>query len=198
MNIGDASATYALIFANVAVSLYAFYIDRGFINHFAFNVGAVVKKEQHYRVVTSAFLHADFMHLIFNMLTLFFFGPTIEGVLGRLGFLVVYFGSMIAGGITMAVVHRKNPGYSAVGASGAVAGVVLAYCVFWPMHSLYLMFIPIPIPAILYGAAFILISARMTGAGRTGIAHEGHLGGAVAGVILTILMKPEAVTRFFA
>lgn len=198
MQIADAPATYALILANIIATLYAFYIDRGFINHFAFNVGAVVKKEQHYRIVTSGFLHADFIHIFFNMFTLFYFGPPVEEILGKLGFLVVYFGSMIAGGIAMAAVHRKNPSYSAVGASGAVSGVLLSACLFYPFSKIYIMFIPIGIPAILYGAFFIFFSARMSGAERAGVAHEGHLGGAIAGLVLTILMKPEAVTRFFS
>ena len=190
------AVTYALIVANILVSGYALYGDRNFVNQFAFNVGAVVKGEQHYRVITSGFLHADLFHLIFNMVTLYFFGPPIEGALGKLGFIVLYFGSMIASGITSAIVHRRNPGYSAIGASGAVSGVVLSFCVFAPLQPIYFFMLPIGIPALLYGFIFIVISARQMGDGSR-IAHEGHLGGAVAGVILTILMRPDAITRFF-
>lgn len=197
MEISSASATYALIVANIAASCYAFFFDRNFINQFAFNVGAVVKHGQHYRVITSSFLHVDFFHLLFNMLTLYFFGPTVEEILGKLGFLVVYFGAIIASGIVTARVHRRNPTYSSVGASDAVSGVVLSFCVFYPLAPIYLFMIPIGIPAILYGVLFIIISARLMGAPGNRIAHEGHLGGAIAGVILTLLMKPEAVTRFF-
>lgn len=196
MELESAAATYALILANVVVSLYGFFGDRGFISQFAFNVGAVVKGEQHYRVVTSAFLHADFLHLFVNMLTLFFFGPTVEAVLGKLGFLVVYFGSMIASGVTSAIIHRRNHAYSAIGASGAVSGVVLSFCVFFPLMNIYFFPIPFGIPAILYGVAYILFSAGMIGGGGR-IAHEGHLGGAIGGLVLTVLMRPDALTRFF-
>lgn len=198
MEIADAPATYALIFANLVVSAYAFFIDRGFINHFAFQVDAVVKKEQHYRVITSSFLHVGAFHLLFNMMTLFFFGPTVEEILGKLGFLVVYFGAIIASGVTTAIVHRKNGSYSSVGASDAVSGVLLSFCVFFPLQPIYIMFIPVGIPALLYGFLFIVLSARLMGEPGSRVAHEGHLGGAVAGVILTLLMKPEAITRFFA
>lgn len=197
MEIEYAPATYALIAANILVSLYAFVIDRNFINQFAFNVGAVVRREQHYRVVTSSFLHVDFFHLFVNMLTLYFFGPTIEEILGRLGFLVVYFGAIITSGVVTAIVHRRNLTYSSVGASDAVSGVVLSFCVFYPLAPVYLFMIPVGIPAILYGVLFMIVSARLMGAPGNRIAHEGHLGGAIAGVILTLLMKPEALTRFF-
>lgn len=191
------SVTYALILANILVSGYAFFGDKSFANHFAFNVGAVVKGEQHYRVVTSGFLHADLFHLLLNMLTLYFFGPPVEHILGKLGYIVVYFGSLIASGITSAIVHRRNPAYSAIGASGAVSGVLLSFCVFAPLAPIYLFMLPIGIPALLYGFIFIVISARQMGDGSR-IAHEGHLGGALAGVVLTILMRPDAITRFFS
>lgn len=197
MDIINAPATYALIFVNIAVSFYAFFVDRGFVNHFAFNVGAVAKRDQYYRVITSSFLHVDFFHIFLNMMTLYFFGPTVEKILGKLGFLVVYFGAIITSGIVSALVNRKNLSYSSVGASDAVSGVVLSFCVFFPFAGIYLFMIPLPIPALLYGVLYILISARLMGNPGNRIAHEGHLGGAVAGVILTVLMKPEALTRFF-
>ena len=197
MDFDSAPATYALILANLIVSFYAFFVDRGFINHFAFNVGAVVKGEQHYRVVTSSFLHVDFVHLLVNMFTLYFFGPTVEQILGKLGFLVVYFGAIITSGVVSAIVNRRNMAYSSVGASDAVSGVVLSFCVFYPLAPIYLFMIPIGIPAILFGAVYIFISARLMGNAGNRIAHEGHLGGAIAGVILTLLMKPEALTRLF-
>lgn len=193
----NAPATYALIIANIAASLYAFFVDRKFINQFAFNVDAVVKREQHYRILTSSFLHVDFFHLLLNMLTLYFFGPTVERILGKLGFLVVYFGAIVASGVVSAIVQRRNLTYSSVGASDAVSGVVLSFCVFYPLSPIYFFMIPFGIPAILYGILFIIISARLMGASGNRIAHEGHLGGAIAGVVLTLLMKPEAVTRFF-
>lgn len=197
MEVASPAVTLALIIANVAASFYAFFVDRNFVKQFAFNVGAVVQREQHYRVVTSAFLHADFMHLFVNMLTLYFFGPTVEHMLGRLGFVVVYFGSIIASGLVSIFVNRNNPSYSAIGASGAVAGVVLSFCVFYPLAPIYLFMIPIGIPAILFGALFMIISAQLMGAPGGRIAHEGHLGGALGGLVLTLLMRPDAVTRFF-
>ncbi len=194
----DAPATFALIFVNIAVSLYAFFGDRAFINQFAFQVRAVTEQKQHYRIVTSSFLHANTPHLLLNMLTIFFFGPTIESVLGTLGFLVVYFGAIVTSGVVSLRVNRNNPDYASVGASDAASGVVLSYCCFYPFEPIYILFIPFGIPAILYGALFIFISARLMERSDRVIAHEGHLGGAIAGAALTVIMRPDVITRFFS
>lgn len=196
--LSGAPATYALIVVNIAISLYAFFGDRNFINQFAFQVRAVAEQKQHYRVVTSSFLHANGLHLLLNMLTIWFFGPPVEDILGTLGFLVVYFGAILVSGMVSMRVNRNNPTYSSVGASDAASGLVLSFCCFYPFQPIYILFIPFGIPALLYGALFIFISARLMERSDRVIAHEGHLGGAIAGAALTVLMKPEVVTQFFS
>lgn len=191
-----APAVIAVILATTAVSIYGLSFDRGFVGKFVFNVGALARAKQHYRVFTSSFLHGDYFHLLFNMLTLWFFGPVVEYILGADGFIVVYFGAILTSGIISFYVNRHNYAYSSLGASDGVSGVVLSFCLFYPMAPIYIMFIPIGIPAILYGVLFMLISAQMMGRGGR-IAHEGHLGGAIAGVVLTWLMKPDALTQYF-
>ncbi|NOX83009.1 MAG: rhomboid family intramembrane serine protease [Alphaproteobacteria bacterium] len=197
MDLPDAPATIALIIVNLIVSVYALSVDREFANSFAFHVGAVARKKQHYRIFTSSFLHGDYFHLLFNMMTLWFFGPTVEGLLGTDGFLVVYFGAILTSGIVSFYVNRNRPDYSSLGASDGVSGVVLSFCLFFPLAPLYLMFIPIPIPAFIFAAVFIAVSAGLMGRESNRIAHEGHLGGAIAGVVLTVLMKPEVVGQIF-
>ena len=198
LSLSSAPATFALIAANIVVSLYAFHGDRTFINQFAFQVQAVKDLRQHYRIVTSSFLHANYFHLLLNMMTIFFFGPPIEEILGTNGFLVVYFGAIIVSGFVSLWVNRNNPGYASVGASDAASGVVLSFCCFYPLQPIYILFIPFGIPAILYGALFIFISAQLMERENRVIAHEGHLGGAVAGVLLTLLMRPDIVTGLFS
>jgi membrane associated rhomboid family serine protease len=194
----EAPAAFALIFVNIAVSLYAFFGDSTFINQFAFQVRAVAEQKQRYRIFTSSFLHANMPHLLLNMLTIFFFGPEIERILGTLGFLVVYFGAILTSGIVSLRVNRNNPDYASVGASDAASGVVLSYCCFYPFQPLYILFLPIGVPAVLYGALFIFLSARLMERSDRVIAHEGHLGGAIAGAALTLLMRPDVITRFFS
>jgi len=197
MDFSAAPATFALIGVNVIVSLYALYGDRNFINEFAFNIGAVVKQKQHYRVITAAFLHANIPHLLMNMLTLFFFGPVVEQTLGTDGLIAVYFGSIVAGKLLAIQMNKNNPEYSAVGASGAVSGVIMAFCVFYPFSPIYFIGLPIGIPAVLFGVGYMLLSARlMQNKGRI-IGHEAHLGGALGGIVLTLIMRPDALTQWF-
>ncbi len=125
MEFAGAPATYALIIANLIASLYGLIGDRRFVSDFAFQVGAVARKKQHYRIFTSSFLHADYFHLLFNMMTLWFFGPTVEKILGTDGFLVVYFGAILVSGIVSFYARRGDLAYSSIGASDAVSGVVL-------------------------------------------------------------------------
>ncbi len=108
MQVPLAPATYALIIANIVVSVYALSFDRSFVRSFAFNVGALVNGKQHYRVFTSSFLHGDYFHLLFNMMTLFFFGPVVESILGTDGFWVVYFGAILVSGMVSFYANRDD------------------------------------------------------------------------------------------
>ncbi|MFQ5564709.1 MAG: rhomboid family intramembrane serine protease [Parvularculaceae bacterium] len=198
MNPADAPATFALILANVAASLYGLFVDRKFINNFLFNVGAVTRGRQHYRMITSAFLHGDLGHLFVNMLTLYFFGPVVEKLLGADGFLVIYFGSLLSGKFLSLYVNRKTPAYSALGASGAVSGVVLSFCLFYPLANIYLFLIPIGIPAIVFAALYMAVSMLLMKRPDRVIGHDAHLGGAAGGIVLTLLMRPDVVGRFFS
>ena len=194
MELPGAPATYALIIANLIASLYGLLFDQRFVESYVFNVGALARRKQHYRVFTSSFLHGDLFHLLFNMMTLFYFGPVVERTLGMDGFLVVYFGAVLTSGIVSFYVNRNNDEYSSLGASDGVSGVLLAFCVFYPMENIYIFFLPVGIPAILFAVLFIAISAGLMGREGNRISHEGHLGGAIAGVVLTLLMRPDALS----
>ena len=196
MDLSAAPATYALIIANLIPSLYALGVDPRFIDEYSFHVGAIARRKQHYRVFTSSFLHVNIFHLLLNMMTLYFFGPTVEGILGTDGFLVVYFGAVLTSGIVSFYVRRQQLDYSSIGASDAVSGVVLAFCVFYPFAPIYLLGLPIGIPAVLFGFLYIALSAGLMGREGGIIAHEGHLGGAIAGVVLTLMMRPDALGGF--
>ena len=198
MDMPEAPATYALIIANLIPSIYALSFDHSFASSYAFNVGAVLRQKQHYRIFTSSFLHGDYFHLLFNMMTLLFFGPVVEQILGTDGFLVVFFGAVMVSGIVAFYVNRKDLTYSSLGASDGVSAVVLAFCVFYPFEKIYFLFIPIGIPAILFGALFIAISAGMMGREGNRVAHESHLAGALTGVVITLAMRPDVIGRLFS
>jgi membrane associated rhomboid family serine protease len=149
-------------------------------------------------------VHASGTHLAFNMITFYFFGPLLEGILGIGAFLLLYFGSELAAHALTFAAHRDDPNYSAVGASGAISGVVFAFCVFFPLRNLYLFF-ALPIPAVLFAFGYVFGSIYAMGGDSRGgargsvgdwIAHEAHVGGALAGVVLTILLEPRSVQVF--
>jgi membrane associated rhomboid family serine protease len=196
----QAPITLALLLSNLGVSLYAF-TDLSLIRELSFQPHRIQKQREFYRFLTAGFVHASGTHLAFNMITFFFFGPLLEGILGGGAFLLLYFGSELAAHALTFLFNRNDPHYSAVGASGAVSGVVFAFCVFFPLRNLYLFF-ALPIPAILFAFGYVFGSIyAMRGGGQTGgmgnwIAHEAHVGGALAGVVLTILLEPRSVQVF--
>lgn len=195
-----APATTVLLIVNVVVSLYVLYANPQALERLALVPYDVVHNRAYERLFTAGFVHGGGAHLAFNMLTLYFFGPSLEGLLGPGRFLLLYFGSELAANAFSVYLHRSNPRYAAVGASGAISGVVFAFCLFAPFAKLYIFF-AIPMPAIVFavlyvvGSIYAMKQAREGGA-VGGIAHEAHLGGAIGGLILTILLEPMALSVF--
>lgn len=179
-----------LIAANVLISFKGFN-DRAFFNNWSFQVGKVLEQKEYKRLITSGFLHVSTMHLIFNMLTMYFFAGALESFLGPFAFVIVYFGSLLGGNLFALLVHQKHWAYSAVGASGAVSGIVFAAIALFPGMKLALFLIPIPMPAWLFGLGFILYSIFGIKSQRDNIGHEAHLGGAVIGLLIALAFRPE-------
>ena len=197
-DLSAAPVTLILLVVNVLVSGYALLVDASLIDRLAFKPRRILEDGEYQRMITAGFVHAGLAHLAFNMITLYFFGPYLERLLGPLQFLVLYFGSELAAhGLTLAI-HRNDPQYAAIGASGAVSGVVFAFCLFNPFAMLGVFFI-IPMPAIVFAVVYVvgsIYAMRSAEGGRGGIAHEAHLGGALAGLMLTVLMEPRAIGVF--
>ncbi len=179
---------WIIIGANIAASLKGFK-DYSFFEKYKFNIGGIRRGEQ-IRMLSSGFLHADTGHLFFNMLTLYFFAPVVFGFLGAYKFLIVYFGSLLVGSLFSLYFHKDEYHYSAVGASGAVSGIIYAAILFRPDMDLYLMFIPIPIPAYIFGIGYLLYSIFGMKNRIGNIGHDAHFGGAVGGYGITLLLAP--------
>ncbi len=178
----------SIILINVLVSLKGFN-DFSFFEKYKFNIGGIRRGEQ-IRMLTSAFLHVDMMHLFFNMFTLYFFAPVVTSYLGNIKFLVVYMGSLFVGNLFSLFFHKEEYHYSAVGASGAVSGIIYSAILFQPGMSLYLMFIPIPIPAYIFGIGYLLYSIFGMKNRVSNIGHDAHFGGAAGGYIITLILAP--------
>jgi len=180
--------TIIIIAANVIIS-YKGFGDFTFFEKYKFNVGAVRRGEQ-IRLFSSGFLHADNAHLFFNMFSLYFFADVVINLLGVFGFVLVYIGSLLLGSLLSLYFHKEEYHYSAVGASGAVMGVIYSAILLQPGMSLYMFFIPIPIPAYIFGIGYLLYSIYGMKNSIGNIGHDAHFGGAIGGYFITLIMSP--------
>lgn len=180
--------TIVIIAANVIIS-YKGFEDYGFFERYKFNVGGIKRGEQ-IRMVSSGFLHADMQHLLFNMLTLYFFADVVIADLGSFSFIIIYICSLILGSLLSLYFHKNEFHYSAVGASGAVTGVLYSAILLDPNMSLYMFFIPIPIPAYIFGIGYLLYSIYGMKNRVGNIGHDAHFGGAIGGYIVTLILAP--------
>ena len=179
----------AIIAANVIVSLKGFN-DTYFFDRYKFGIGAI-KAGQKERMLTSGFLHVDLSHLFFNMFTLYFFADVVIGWFGSIKFLIIYFISLVAGSLLALFFHKDEPYYSAVGASGAVTGILYAAILLEPEMQLGIMFIPIPLPAYVLGIGYLLYSIYGMKSRLGNIGHTAHFGGAVGGYLSTLIFMPS-------
>jgi membrane associated rhomboid family serine protease len=158
---------------------------------------AIERKKQFDRLLTHGFVHADWQHLLFNMITLFFFGRAVEPlfaqILGPLGFVLFYLSAVVVAILPTYLRHRHDPSYRSLGASGAVSAALFASILLQPWM---LIFIPIPIPAVLYGIGYVAYSFWMDRNGGDNINHSAHLSGAIYGVLFMLLMEPRVGGHF--
>jgi membrane associated rhomboid family serine protease len=182
-------AVLILIIANVLVSMKGFK-EYSFLDKYKFQVGKIRSGEK-IRAFTSGFLHVDWMHLGFNMYALYLFGSTVVHFSQTPNFLIIYFGSLLAGSLYSLQYHKDEPYYSAVGASGAVSGIVYSSILLDPAMELYLFFIPIPIPGYIFGVGYLQYSIYGMKKQLGNIGHSAHLGGAIGGFALTLLLEPS-------
>ena len=177
----------AIIAINVIISFKGFE-DVYFFRKYEFHVGSIRSGEQ-VRMVSSAFLHADISHLAFNMLTLFFFAPYVYSILNNFSFLLIYFGSLIFGSLLTMYFHKNDYSYRAIGASGAVTGIVYS-AILLDSNILIYGFIP----GILFGLLYLLYSIYGMKAKNDNIGHTAHFGGAIGGYVITLIKDPLLFT----
>lgn len=184
--------SFILILVNVIVS-YRGFKDSLFYDKYKFRVDALLLYKDYKRMITSGFLHVNWMHLIFNMLALFFFSGSLEMYLGPVRFILIYFLSMIGGDLLSLFIHRHDSDYDSVGASAAVTGVIFASIALFPGMRIGLLFIPVSIPAWLFGLVYVLYSIYGIRSRNNNIGHDAHLGGALVGLIVALIMQPSAL-----
>ena len=192
-----------IIIITVLISLQA-ENNPAFKSKWIFNPYVIESRKEYYRFLSSGFIHGGSMHLIFNMFTLYFFAGYIEtkynGIYlgyGKFIFLAIYLAAIVVSSLPAYFKYKGNPAYNALGASGGVSAIVFAFILCFPTVNLYLLFIPIPIPGFIMGAAYLFYSYYMAKRGNDNIGHEAHLFGALFGVATTIAFVPNVIPKFF-
>jgi membrane associated rhomboid family serine protease len=159
---------------------------------------AVTKQKQYWRLVSYGFVHADMQHLLFNMITLFFFGRYIEQLfssyIGSAGYLLFYLGGLLVSILPSYLRNRDNANYMSLGASGAVSAVLFAFILIQPWTLIFVFFLPVP--AILYAVLYVGYSIYQDHHGHDNINHSAHLWGAAYGVLFTLLLEPRVGPAF--
>ena len=163
--------------------------DVAFFRKYEFHIGSIRAGEQ-IRIVSSGFLHGDMGHLFFNMFTLYMFAPVVINYFGSASFFLIYMASLVFGSLLTLWMHKNDYSYRAIGASGAVIGILYSAILIDPSMNLYLFFIPIPIPAYLFGIGYLLYSTYGMKAKNDNIGHTAHFGGAIGGYLITLLKEP--------
>ncbi len=195
VNYLDYPVALVIMVITIGASLFAFSNEK-YYNKWMLYPYYVSRGEEVYTYFTSALIHADWMHLIFNMMSYYFFAFALEGQLGHWQFAVLYMASMALSDIPTVIKHKNNPSYRCLGASGAISAVIFGAILFNPTMRMGVMFIPIPMPAWVFGILYLVYCHFAAKRGRSHINHDAHLFGAVTGLVLTILLHPSVVGSF--
>ncbi len=192
------SVALVVFVATIAASLAGLYGSREVIERSLFRPYHFLRRRQYATPITSGFVHADLPHLVFNMLTFYFFAFPLEKQIGPLRFAALYFLALVVSDAGTYLKHRNDPQYASLGASGAISAVLFAAIVYFPWMELFIIPIPLPIPAPLFAVAYVGYSwwsARQT---RGRINHDAHLGGALFGLLFVLLTDPGAYSKALA
>jgi membrane associated rhomboid family serine protease len=196
------SVTLVIIVITVLTSMYA-WSNQGIFYKWMLNPYAINRKNEYFRFITSGFIHNDYMHLLFNMFTLYFFGDTIEqtynslfGESGTYIYVGFYLIGIVVSSLPTYIKHRNHPHYNSLGASGGVSAVIFSAILFYPVSQLCLYGF-LCLPGFIFGALYMVYSYYQSRRGGDFINHDAHLFGALFGIVFTIIIVPAVVPRFF-
>lgn len=156
----------------------------------------VAREGRYHTLLTSGFVHNDWLHLVFNAVAFYFFAVPLEQIVGAEFFLMIYFGSLLASSVPDLARERNNPNFRTLGASGAISGAMFAFILYAPSSNISLFLLPIGIPAPIFAALYLAFSYYASKQGMDDINHNAHLWGALAGLVIAILLDPDALSDF--
>jgi membrane associated rhomboid family serine protease len=181
--------------ATLAASLAGLYAQPQVIERSLFRPYWFLRRRQYATVVTSGFVHADLSHLLFNMVTFWFFAFPLEKQVGPVRFAVLYLLGLVVSDLGTYFKHRHDPQYASLGASGAISAVLFAAIVYFPWMKLFIIPIPLPIPAPLFAVGYVAYSWYSARHSRGRINHDAHLGGALFGLLFVLVTDPAAFAQ---
>ncbi|TGK07708.1 rhomboid family intramembrane serine protease [Leptospira semungkisensis] len=190
------SITIVTIAITTILSLYTLYSDQNLLDKLILRPFRDSREGNYYTLATSGFIHADLQHLLFNMLTLYFFGGVVDHIMGPMGFMGLYLASIIIANLITFNKYKNDPNYGSLGASGGTSGIVFASVLFYPYSHIYFFFIPIPIPGPLYAVLYLAYSYYASKNNRDGINHDAHLYGSLTGLAVAMLVEPGSAIAF--
>jgi membrane associated rhomboid family serine protease len=189
----------SIILATTAVvSLLGLYAAPGLIGLAAFRPYTLFRNAQYWRLVSSGFVHANLSHLLFNLLTFYFFAFRLERRIGTVAFVALYGLGLLLGNLSTYVRHRNEPDYVTVGASGAVSAVLFASIVYFPTMRLYIFPLPVPIPALIFAVLYLGYSYYQSRQSGDRVNHDAHIGGALTGLGFVAVADPSAYGQLVA
>jgi len=188
--------TFFLIITNFIFS-YRGFKDYSFFTRYKFQVEQVMVYKDYKRLFTSGFLHIGWMHLIFNMLALYFFSSGLISYIGAGEFILVYVAGILGGNLFSLLIHKNDSFYSSVGASGAVFSIMFSSIALFPGMRIGLFFLPLSLPAWLFGLGYLLFSIYAIRSRSDNIGHDAHVGGGLTGMLLAVLLHPSALVNNF-
>lgn len=190
-------ASIIFIFTLVT-SIYGLFVNPALNQQFMLHPYSVARGKKYYTILTSGLIHADTAHLAFNMLTFFFFAFSLEQIIGHWQFALVYGLGLILSDVSTLIKHKNHPWYYSLGASGAISAVLFSFILFQPLTKLYLFFIPIGIPAFVFGGLYLAYCAYAAKQQADNVNHDAHFYGALTGIIITILLFPGIIGYFLS
>jgi membrane associated rhomboid family serine protease len=193
--------TYIIIGISVIVSFYAFN-NASIMAKLIMNPYTIHRRNEYYRFITSGLIHGNHIHLIMNMISLYFFGPNVEmifeavfGPMGSVYFVLLYVMGIVISDVPTYFKNKNNPGYNSLGASGAVSAVIFAFVMFLPVDKICLYAV-LCFPGFILGTAYIIYSYYQGKKDNDNINHEAHLWGALFGILFCVVLHPPVIPGF--
>ena len=192
------SPALIIFVVTIATSLVGLFGNTKLIDRCMFRPYWFLRRREYHTIVTSTLVHADLMHLLFNMVTFWAFGFLLERTIGWVHFVSLYFAGMLISHVGTYIKHKREPEYASLGASGAILAILFAAIVFYPQNSLYIIPIPVPIPAPLFGIGYLAYTWWASRNPRGRVNHDAHFTGAITGLVYVALVAPDAYRYLLA